>query len=200
VVDRSSNSVSFRQMLLIPERRWSERRGDRPVRAARVAEPSERLGRLGLAPPGIEQVRAQRGQRRVERLGPLLEQLDDRGVEADRDRARDLEHDPRPRRRPAPTLTGPVAMPRPVHPHVRPQLEAVVEADHEVLAVGLDRVDRRARRRSIWGPGRVAGRPSPRGRRDTAGDRAVRNSVSPSGIGAVSPVSDRRGGSRGTRR
>ena len=77
----------------------------------------------------------------MERLGALFEELDDRGVEADRDRARDLEDEPRPRRRPAPALARPVAMPRAVHPQVRPDLEAVVEADQQVLAERLDRGD-----------------------------------------------------------
>ena len=35
-------------------------------------------------------------------------------------------------------------MPRAVHPQVRPQLEAVVESDEQVLALGLDGLDRRA--------------------------------------------------------
>ncbi len=70
----------------------------------------------------------------MERLGALLEQLDDRGVEADRDRARDLEHEPGAGRRPAPALARPVAMPRAVHPEVGPELEAAVEPDQQVLA------------------------------------------------------------------
>ena len=129
-------------------------------------------------------------------LGPLLEQLDDRRVEADRDRARDLEHEPRPRRRPPPALAGPVAVPRAVHPQVGPELEAVVEADEEVLAVRLDRVDRRADDPLDLraGPG-APGRPSPRGRRDTAAARPRSGtSVSPSGSRRVPPVSGRRGG------
>jgi hypothetical protein len=84
-----------------------------------------------------------RRRRWVEPFRALLEQLDDRCVEADRDRARDLEHDAGPGRRPAPALARPVAVPRAGHPHVRPQLEPVVEADHEVLAVRFDGVDRR---------------------------------------------------------
>ena len=77
----------------------------------------------------------------MERLGALLEQLDDRGIEADGDRARHLEDEPRTSRRPAPALPGPVAMPRPVHPQVRPDLEAVLESDQQVLAERIDRGD-----------------------------------------------------------
>ena len=98
----------------------------------------------------------------MERLGARLEQLDHGGVEADRDRARDLEHEARPTGRPAPALARPVAVPRAVHPEMRPQLEAVVEPDQQVLAERLDRGDRRARdpaRPAAPGPGR---RPGPR--------------------------------------
>ncbi len=74
----------------------------------------------------------------MERLGPLLEELDDRGVEADGHGARDLDDQAGPGRRPAPRFAGPVAMPRAVHPQVGPDLEPVVEADQEVLAERLD--------------------------------------------------------------
>ena len=77
----------------------------------------------------------------MERLGALLEELDDRGVEADRDRARDLEDEARPAGRPAPSLTRSVAVPRAIHPQVGPDLEAVVEPDQQVLAERLDRGD-----------------------------------------------------------
>src|SRR6185312_17537651 len=43
--------------------------------------------------------------------------------------------------RAAPPFTGAVAVPRPVHPQVRPQFEAAVEPDQQVLALRLDRVD-----------------------------------------------------------
>ena len=95
----------------------------------RVAQPPERFGRVGLAKVRVEQVRAERREARVERLGSLLEQLDDRRVEADRDRARDLEDEAGSRRRPAPPLARAVAVPRAGHPQVRPQLQAVVEPD-----------------------------------------------------------------------
>ena len=53
-----------------------------------------------------------------------------------------LEDEACPRRPAAATRSpGPVAMPRPVHPQVGPQLEAAVEPDEQVLALGLDRVD-----------------------------------------------------------
>ena len=77
----------------------------------------------------------------MERLGAQLEELDDGGIEADRDRARDLDDEPGAARRPPPPLAGPIAVPRAVHPQVRPELEAVVEPDQQVLAERLDRGD-----------------------------------------------------------
>ena len=74
----------------------------------------------------------------------LLEELDDRRVEADGDGARNLDDEARPRCRPAPRLAGTVAMPRAVHPEMRPELQAIVEADEEILALRLDCRDRRA--------------------------------------------------------
>ena len=153
------------------------------VGARRVAQAAKRLGGIEV---GRQEVRPERRERRVEALGARLEQLDDRGVEADRDRAGDLEDEAGPAGRPAPALAGPVAVPRAVHPQVRPQLEAAVEPDQQVLAQRLDRVDR-AGRRSRWtcgpGPGRAraarTSRPTRYGRRPAA----VRKSVSPSGIG-----------------
>ena len=72
--------------------RWS--------RSASAIERSARSGRAKAAKRlisievGAEQVRSELPERRVERLGALLEELDDRCIEADRDRARDLEHEP----------------------------------------------------------------------------------------------------------
>ena len=74
-------------------------------------------------------------------LGAALEQLDDRGVEADGDGARDLDDEGGARRRAAPGLAGAVAMPRAVQPEVGPQLEAAVELDEQVLAGGVDGID-----------------------------------------------------------
>ena len=123
-------------------------------------------------------------------LGAALEQLDDRGVEADRDGAGDLDDECRARWRPAPRLAGPVAVPRPVQPEVRPQLEPAIELDQQVLA------RRRRRRRSsgrrcseTCGPGSrarapVTTRPARYGRSATA----ILASVSPSGIRRSSPT------------
>src|SRR5881397_153383 len=76
----------------------------------------------------------------MERLGAGLEQLDDRRVETDGDGSVDLEDEAGSGRWPTPSLTGSVAMPRTVHPQMRAQLEPTVEADQEVLALGLDRI------------------------------------------------------------
>src|SRR5687768_5814885 len=77
----------------------------------------------------------------MDALGTCLEQLDDRGVEADGDRAIDLEHEPRASRRSTPALARSIAMPRAVHPQVRSQLQAAVEPDQQVLALRLDGID-----------------------------------------------------------
>ena len=127
-------------MLPIPARaRWSSSASrDRHPGARRVAQAADRLVGIEI---GRQQVRPEPPERRVERLGALLEELHDRGVEADRDRARDLDDEPGAPGRPAPALARPVAVPRAVHPQVGPDLEAVVEADQQVLAEGLDRGD-----------------------------------------------------------
>src|SRR5687768_11865591 len=77
----------------------------------------------------------------MDALGTCLEQLDDRGVEADGDRAIDLEHEPRATWRSTPALARSIAMPRALHPQVRSQLKAAVEPDQQVLALRLDGVD-----------------------------------------------------------
>ena len=77
----------------------------------------------------------------MEDLGALFEKLYHRGVETDRDRAWDLDDQPGASGWSPPPLTGPVAVPRAVHPEVGPDLETVVEADQQVLAKGLDRGD-----------------------------------------------------------
>ena len=168
----------------------------------RVAQPAMRLGGIEV---GREQVRAEPRQRRVEALGPRLEQLDDRGVEADRDRAIDLEHEPGPAGRPAPALAGPVAVPRAVHPQVGPELEPAVEPDQQVLALRLDRVDALADDPLDLrhGPGTLgAGGHARPARRGTAGGRrrsgrACRLRAS----GRLARATGRRGGSgRGSRR
>ena len=88
-----------------------------------------------------EQIRPQARQRRMEVFGPMLEEFEDRRIEADCDRARHLQHQARPRRRPSPPLAGSIAVPRPVHAQVRPDLQAAVEPDEQVLAERLHRVD-----------------------------------------------------------
>ena len=119
--------------------RWS-RSASAIERSARrrIAQPAQRLVGIEV---GRQEVRSEAGERSVERLGALLQQLDDRGIEADRHRARDLEDEPSPRRRPPPALARPIAMPRPVHPQMRPDHKPVVEPDQEVLAERLDRGD-----------------------------------------------------------
>jgi hypothetical protein len=70
-----------------------------------------------------------------------LEQLDDRRIEANGNGARDLEDERCAGRRTAPRLAGPVAVPRAVQPEVRPQLQAAVELDEQVLPGGVHGVD-----------------------------------------------------------
>src|SRR4051794_4855002 len=77
----------------------------------------------------------------MQSLGACLEQLDHWRIEADRHGTIDFEHEPRASRRSAPALARPVAVPRAVHPQVGAQLEPAVEADQQVLALALDRVD-----------------------------------------------------------
>jgi hypothetical protein len=77
----------------------------------------------------------------VHDLRPALEKLDDRGIEAHGNGARDLQHERGTRRRPAPRLARPVAVPRPMEPKVRPELEAAVELDQQVLARRVDGID-----------------------------------------------------------
>ncbi len=53
-----------------------------------------------------------------DQLRALFEELDHRRIEADGDRAGNLDDEARSRRRAAPAFTRPVAMPRPVHPQM----------------------------------------------------------------------------------
>ena len=168
-----------------------------PRRSASAARPGSRSRRSASAASAAPARRARAGPARAadsagwSASARVSNSSTHRRVEADRDRARDLEHEPRPGRRPAPALAGPVAVPRAVHPQVGPQLEAVVEADQQVLAVRLDRVDRRARRaRSTCGtgPGPAARGRSPSGRRGTAGGRPRSGrACRPRACGSASP-------------
>jgi hypothetical protein len=85
-----------------------QRLADRHRPAARCSKPPHRFPEIRLAG---EEVRAESGQRRVERDGTRVEQLYGRGVEAHRDRAGHLDHRHRPRRAAAPRLCAPVAVP-----------------------------------------------------------------------------------------
>src|SRR5207249_2671539 len=89
-----------------------ERLADRRGRPCRVAEASDRLI---LVERRREEVGPESGKRRMDRLCVRVEQLDHRRVEADGDRAFDLERDDRPCDWPSPPLARPIAMPRPVH-------------------------------------------------------------------------------------
>lgn len=75
------------------------------------------------------------------RLCPDFVQLDGGSVEADGHCPWDLQDEPGAGGTPQPALTGRVAMPRAAHAEMRPKLEALVEANEEVLAEGLDRLD-----------------------------------------------------------
>ena len=123
----------------------------------------------------------------MDRLRAPLEQLDRRGIEADGDRARHLEHEAGPGRWTPPALVRAVAVPRAVHAEVGPDLEPVREADEEVLADRVDRLDPHPDDPPDLGHGpgprvraAVTTRPTRYGRRPAA----VRASVSPSGIGS----------------
>ena len=72
----------------------------------------------------------------------------------------------------APALTRPVAVPRAVHPQVRPHLEAVVEPDQQVLALRLDGRSRSPRPGAPPAdPARAPRRRSPSGRPGTGAGR-----------------------------
>src|SRR5262249_14989453 len=115
--------------------------GDRPLRGLRRAEPSAGLLGVLRAEGRAKQVGSQARQRRVDPLEARFEELERWAVEADRDRVRRLEHELCACGRPPPALALRVAMPRTVHPEVAAELEAVVEANQEMLALGLDRRD-----------------------------------------------------------
>ena len=100
-----------------------------------------RLGRVIGTPCRIEQIGSEPRERRMDRLGARLEQLDHRGIETDGDRAGHLDHESCPSGRAAPGLTRAVAVPGAVHSKMGSQLEAVVEPDQEILADRLDARD-----------------------------------------------------------
>ena len=70
-----------------------ERFTDRHPGERGIAQPPERLGPVENR---CQKVRPEAPERRMERFGTLLEELDDRGIEADRDRAGDLEDEAGP--------------------------------------------------------------------------------------------------------
>jgi hypothetical protein len=115
-----------------------QRLGDRQPGADGVAQASKRLIRVEV---GREQVRTKLSERWVEAFYSLLEQLDDGRIEADRDGAGHFDDEPRTRRGTAPAFTWPVPVPGPVHAEMRPDLEAVVKTDQQILAEGLDGAD-----------------------------------------------------------
>ena len=147
--------------------------GDRPLVEDRLADLGlgarlvlEAADRLRQVEVVVEQVRPEHRDRRVDDLGPALEQLDHRGVEAHRDGARHLDDERGPGRRAAPGLAGAVAMPRAVEPEVRPELEAAVELDEQVLAGRVDGIDLLADDARDLGPGQ----PGASARHDPAGE------------------------------
>ena len=115
-----------------------QRHRDLEVGALRCPESLVRLGGVEI---GRDQIGTQPRERRVEALAARLEELHDRRIEADGDRAVDLQHQPGPTWRPAPPLPRPIAMPRAVHPQVGAELQTTVEADQQVLALGLHGID-----------------------------------------------------------
>ena len=111
---RSTKSVSFRQMLPMPaSARWSRRASEIVmVGPRRIAQAADRLvGGCSSSNPGSRRSGPSAASRRVEGFRPLLEELDDGRVEADRDGARDLDDETGAGLRPAPPLAGPVPVP-----------------------------------------------------------------------------------------
>jgi hypothetical protein len=102
---------------------------------ARLAQAAQRLLDIEA---GSQQLGPQARELRMDGQRPGVEQLYRRRIEADAHDGGSFEHGHRPRRRAAPALTRPVAVPRAVHPEVRVQRQAAREADQQVLAARDD--------------------------------------------------------------
>jgi hypothetical protein len=142
-----------------------ERGADAGRAEARLAQAAQRLLDIEAR---IQQLRPEARELRMDGQRPAVEQLDRRRIEADTDSGRCLEHRDCPRRRPPPTLTRPVAMPRAVHPEVRVQRQAAREADQQVLAARddvFDLLSHRALQRGTAGTPTRAAHPLPDQRR-----------------------------------
>ncbi len=165
------------------------------------AQPGHRLGGIERR---AQQIGPQTQQRRRSRQRPVIQELRHRDGEADGDEIRRLDQHAQVAARPLPALARPVDVPAAVHAHVGPQGEAAGEPHQQVLALGLDRLDRAA------GDGRLIVDAGPAGRsRSRSGSRsclsapaarvaAARKMVSPSGIrrprrDLAAGLNDRRG-------
>jgi len=85
-----------------------QRLGDREPCSRGVAQPADRLTGVEI---DAQQVRPELSERRMERLGAQLEELDDRGIESHGHGTRDLDDEAGARRRAAPSLAWSVAVP-----------------------------------------------------------------------------------------
>ena len=154
------------------ERPLVEQRGaDREVAAFRGAESADGLRSVEV---GRQEVRAEAAQGRVERFGPLLEELDDRGVEAHRDGAR------APRARGVPATAAGASAPRAGSDATsRSSGGGCAARDRRRSGSGgscraprqIGSPCRRPARSAGRRPGRRSGRRSPSVRRDTAAGR-----------------------------
>ena len=90
---------------------------------------------------GCEHVRAERRELLVEARARRGHEIEDRAVELDDLAALGAEHQPRALRRAPPALAPAEHAPPAGHPQVRVDDEVALEADEQMLAVGVDRVD-----------------------------------------------------------
>ena len=133
-----AHSTSQRYTLPTPQNtRWSSRTSARLAPGVVVGQ--QQLDAAAEVGVGAAQVRPEPAEAGVAAGVGRAVRLDDRGVEADRRPAVDLDQRPHLVVRPLPALAGAVEVPRPAHPHVRVQDDAVVPLDLEVLAVALHR-------------------------------------------------------------
>ena len=148
-VGRHGSSAAAKQpsvLQMLPSPRPCAGRAARR-RSARVGSSLAQAPQEALAVEhGCEHVRAERRELLVEARARRGHELEDRAVELDDLAALRAEHQPRALRRPPPARASAEHAPRAGHPQMRVDDQVALEADEQVLAVGVDRVDPRARR------------------------------------------------------